>query len=207
VEAAARLNPVTIPISTLLICAAAGAVCSAPALQALLVYDRAAIGDGELWRLLTGNLVHHSTQHFAYNVVPLLLAGALIEIQRLRHFLALCALSGTLIGVALYLGKPEIAVFGGLSGIVTAAVTFLCLHGLDKAGPWRWLCRAMLVCLAAKIAIEIALGSSILLTVEPGNFVAVPESHAIGAVAALLFFVSIRPLRLRSAAVAAARRA
>jgi rhomboid family GlyGly-CTERM serine protease len=190
VDATTRLNPAGLPVGTLLICAAAGAVYGAPALQALLIYDRAAIGSGELWRLVTGNLVHHSTLHFVYNVVPLLMVGALIEFQRIRRFPALCVLSGAFIGAALHLTRPEIVVFGGLSGIVTAATAFLCLHGLDKTGPWRWLCLAVLICLAGKIGLEMALSSSFLAGIESENFVAVPESHAVGAVTALLLFLS-----------------
>lgn len=191
-DAATRLNPAGLPIGTLLICAAAGAVYGAPVVEALLIYDRAAIGSGELWRLVTGNLVHHSTLHFVYNVVPLLIIGTLIEVQRIRHFPALCALSGAFIGAVLYLAKPEIVVFGGLSGIVTAAITFLCLHGLDKAGAWRWLCLGVLICLVGKIGVELALGSSLLAGIEPDNFVAVPESHVVGGVTALLLFLSTR---------------
>ena len=191
-DAVSRLNPARLPVGTLLICAIAGAVYSSPQLQALLIYDRAAIGDGELWRLVTGNLVHYSASHFAYDVAPLLIAGLLIEIQRHRHFIALCLLSGALIGTALYLGKPEVMEFGGLSGIVTAAVTFLCLHGLEKTGAWRWLCLAVLVCLAVKISAEMAFGSSFLLGAGPQNFVPVPESHVIGAAAALLLFLWTR---------------
>jgi len=192
VDAASRLNPASLPVGTLLICAIAGAVYSSPQLQALLIYDRAAIGNGELWRLVTGNLVHYSASHFVYDVAPLLIAGLLIEIQRHRHFIALCLLSGALIGTALYLGKPEVIVFGGLSGIVTAAVTFLCLHALENTGAWRWLCLAVLVCLAVKISAEIAFGSSFLLGAGPQNFVPVPESHVIGAATALLLFLWTR---------------
>jgi rhomboid family GlyGly-CTERM serine protease len=190
VDAAARLNPARLPVWTLLICAVAGAVYCAPPLQALLVYDRAAIGNGELWRLVTGNLVHHSASHFAYDVVPLLIAGTLIQIQRLRHFAALCVVASALIGAALYIGKPEIVVFGGLSGIVTAAAVFLCLHGLYVSGFWRWLCLVALACLAAKIGAEMGLGSSLLFGAEPQNFVPVPESHVVGAATALLLFLT-----------------
>lgn len=188
-DAAARLSPAGFPVWTLLICAAAGVVHGEPLLQAFLFYDRAAIEGGELWRLVTGNLAHHSALHFAYNVVPLVIAGALIEMQRLRHFPVLCLVSGTLIGAAVYLGRPEIAVFGGLSGIVTAAVTILCLDGLGRSGAWRWLCLAVLVCLVAKIGAELALGSSLFLGDGRPDFVTVPESHAVGAATAFLLFM------------------
>jgi len=197
VDAASRLNPARLPFGTLFICAIAGAVFGSPQLQALLIYDRAAIGDGELWRLVTGNLVHYSAPHFAYDVTPLLIAGLLIEIRSHGHFVALCLLSGAFIGMALYLGKPEVIVFGGLSGIVTAAVTFLCLQGLEKTGAWRWLCLAVLVCLALKISTEMAFGSSFLLGAGPQNFVPVPESHVIGAATALLLFLWTKPGNLR----------
>jgi len=189
VDAATRLNPARFPLWTLLVCVIAGAVYGSAPLQALLIYDRAAIDDGELWRVVTGNLVHHSASHFVYDVVPFLIAGTLMEIQQLRYSAALYLASAALIGAALYLGKPEIIVFGGLSGVVTAAVMFLCLHGLDETGAWRWLCLAVLACLVAKIGAEMALGSSFLFTTEPQNFVPVPESHVVGAAAALLLFL------------------
>jgi len=198
VDAATRLNPARFPLWTLLACAIAGTVYGSVPLQALLIYDRAAIGDGELWRLVTGNFVHYSTAHFVYDVVALLIAGTLMEIQRLRSFAVLCLVSSALIGASLYLGKPEIIVFGGLSGIVTAAVTFLCLRGLDETGAWRWLCLAALACLVAKIGAEMALGSSFLFAAEPQDFVPVPESHLAGAVTALLLFLWTRPARPRS---------
>ena len=196
-DAATRLNPARFPLWTLLVCAIAGAVYGSPSLQALLIYDRAAIDDGELWRLVTGNFVHHSASHFIQDVVALLIAGTLMEIQRLRYSAGLYLASAALIGGTLYLGKPEIIVFGGLSGMVTAAVTFLCLHGLDETGAWRWLCLAVLACLVAKIGAEMALGSSFLFTAEPQNFVPVPESHVVGAATALLLFLCTKPTRSR----------
>lgn len=191
-DAAARLNPAGFPAWTLLICAAASAIHGAPPLQELLFYERTAVDGGELWRLVTGNFVHYSASHFVYNVVPLVIAGALIEMHRLRHFLVLCVVSGVLVGAAVHLGRPEIVVFGGLSGIVTAAVTILCLNGLERTGAWRWLCLAVLSGLAVKIGVELALGSSLFFGDGRSDFVAVPESHAVGAATALLLFLWTR---------------
>lgn len=178
-----------LPVATLLICAAAGAVYVMAPLQALFVYDRAAIGGGELWRLVTGNLVHHSGAHLVFNVMAFLVAGALVETQRCRHFFLLCLLAGALIGAALYAARPELIVFGGLSGVVTAAVAYLCLIGLTQAGACRWLCLTASIILVAKIASEMATGSSILLGAKPQDFAPVPESHLVGAAAAILLFL------------------
>lgn len=189
--APARLSAIPVPVWTLLLCGVAAFVFSLPLVQAALVYNRAAIADGELWRLVTGNLVHLSTPHFLYDVTVLLVAGALIEMQRYRHFATLCLASGMLIGVALYLAKPGIIVYGGLSGVVTAAVTYLCLHGVREGGAWRRLCLLVLACLLAKLGAELALGTSLALGAETPGFVPVPLSHAVGAATALLLYVLV----------------
>ena len=189
--ASARLNAIPIPIWTLLLCGVAASVFSLPLVQTFLVYNRAAIADGEFWRLVTGNLVHLSTPHFLYDVTALLVAGALIEMHRYRHFAMLCLVSGALIGVTLYIAMPEIVVFGGLSGVVTAAVTYLCLHGVQQEGAWKWLCLLVLAGLVAKLGVEMAFGFSLTVGAGTQTFVPVPVSHAVGAVTALLLFVLV----------------
>jgi len=187
--APAPLNAIPVPIWTLLLCGVAASVFSLPPVETALVYNRAAIADGELWRLTTGNLVHFSTSHFLYDVTALLVAGALIETQCYRHFATLCLASSALIGVTLYIAMPEIVVFGGLSGVVTAAVTYLCLHGARQGGAWKWLCLVVLACLVTKLGVEMAFGFSLTVGAGTQTFVPVPVSHAAGAVTALLLFV------------------
>jgi len=191
VAAPARLSATPFPIWTLLLCGVAGFVFCLPLLQTALVYNRAAVADGEFWRLVTGNLVHLSMPHFLIDVTALLVAGALIEMHRYRHFAMLCLVSGALIGVTLYFAMPEIVVFGGLSGVVTAAVAYLCLHGTRQGGAWKWLCLLVLACLVAKLGVEMALGFSLTVGAGTQTFVPVPVSHAVGAVTALLMFVLV----------------
>ena len=187
--APARLNAIPVPFRTLLLCGVAAAVYCLPLAQSALVYNRAAVADGEFWRLVTGNLVHLSMPHFLIDVTALLVAGALIEMHRYRHFAMLCLVSGALIGVTLYVAMPEIVVFGGLSGVVTAAVTYLCLHGVRQEGAWKWLCLLVLAGLVAKLGVEMAFGFSLTVGAGTQTFVPVPVSHAVGAVTALLLFV------------------
>src|SRR5438445_11328024 len=46
---------------------------------ARLQFDGVAIREGEWWRLLTGNLVHWSPEHFALDAVAFLVLGLLYE--------------------------------------------------------------------------------------------------------------------------------
>ena len=185
-----RLIPLRIPLATLLVCSAAGVVFAQPQLQALLIYDRAAIDGGEIWRLVTGNLVHFSPSHFLYDVVPLFVAGAVIEMRGSRRFAILCLASAATIGATVYVGSPELSVFGGLSGIVMAAFTYLCLDGLNESGAWRRLCQVALILLVVKMSIEMTLGRSFesFAESESPSFVPVPPAHIAGAVTALILF-------------------
>ncbi len=191
-DAEAHLTAIRFPVLALVICASAILIFNSPELQTLLIYDRAAIAHGELWRLVTGNLVHLSTTHLAYNVAAFLIAGTIIEIRGYRLFTTLCISAAMLIGIILFVVEPAMYFYAGLSGIVTATVTYLCLLGLAEKGAWPWLCAAMLAGLTAKIVVELILGKSFLLAVSTEEFMPVPLSHLIGAVTAILLFSSMR---------------
>lgn len=191
-DAKTRLTLAHMPVWTLAICAAALLVFFMPGLGVLLVYDRAAIAQGELWRLVTGNLVHLSVTHLAYDLAAFLIAGTIIEMRGYRHFALLCTSAAMLIGIAIHGLKPELNFYGGLSGVVTAAITYLCLQGMTEKGIWRWLCAAMLAGLAAKSWVELVPGKSLLAAVSTEAFVPVPLSHLTGAASAILLFLLMR---------------
>jgi len=177
-----------LPVLTLAIGAFALIIFLFPKLGNLLIYDRAAIIHGEIWRLLSGNLVHFSLAHLLYNLFAWLIAGAIIEFHGYRFFLLLCLSSSLLIGTTLFILKPELYFYAGLSGMVSAVVTYLCLQGLGEKGVWRWLCAATLAGMIAKSVIEMGSGSSFMLLVSKENFVPVPLSHLAGIIAALLLY-------------------
>ncbi len=177
------------PFLTAVIVAAALGVHLLPTLPPLLVFDRAAIAGGEWWRLVTGHWVHFTAAHLAYNLVVIAVAGAIVERRGYGNLTTLVLLAALLVGALLYLGEPEMRGYGGLSGIATAVVMSLALHGLGDRPPWRYLSLIVLAALTAKLALEFALGRSIL----PGNsstpFRTVPLSHAAGAIAAVLAYL------------------
>jgi len=192
------LTATRLPVWTLVIAACALIIFYFPQLGTLLIYDRAAISHGEIWRLLSGNLVHFSIAHLLYNLIAWLIAGTIIEIHGYRFFPVLCFSSSLLIGIALFILEPELYLYAGLSGVVSAAVTYLCLQGMSEKGVWRWLCAATLAGLIAKTVIEMITGSSFMLQISEENFVPVPLSHLVGIVAALLLYLFLRitsPLR------------
>jgi rhomboid family GlyGly-CTERM serine protease len=197
VEAAARLTAIRLPFWTLAICAGAGLVFLSPFLESVLIYDRSAIVHGELWRLVTGNLVHYSAAHLGYDLLALLVAGAMIETSGYRYYPILCFAAATFIGMVLYWSEPAMLYYAGLSGVATAAIVYLCLHGLAEKGAWRWVCAAALLGLGMKVGAEFTLNESLLVASGSSEFLPVPLSHLVGASAALFLFVLSR-LRARN---------
>lgn len=200
--AATGLSGGRVPAVTALVCGAALAAYAVEPLGRSLIYDRAAIEAGELWRLVSGSLAHHSPHHLLWNVAAMAVAGTLVERLGIRHFAALCLAAATAVGVAIYLAAPELDTFAGLSGVAVAAVVFLCLDGLGDSGPWRWICLAALAVTSLKIGLELGTGGSLLGSLSTEGFVLAPVSHAAGALAAVLVAVAVRGGRSRGASAA-----
>jgi rhomboid family GlyGly-CTERM serine protease len=123
-------------------------------LRSLLRYERAAIiQNGEVWRLLTGHLVHGSFSHMALNLAGMvLLAGLFPRHYSLRAWLVIAAASIAVIDVGFVWYEPQLEWYVGLSGV---------LHGALAGGAitwWRYeskgLAMAMSALLAAKLAWE-----------------------------------------------------
>lgn len=84
------------------------------------------VNNGEVWRLLTANLVHFGWVHTLMNVAALLLCCIAlfneISVKKFSGLLLWCCLA---VGGGIYLFNPEYAPYAGLSGA---------LHGLIVAG-------------------------------------------------------------------------
>jgi len=109
-----------------LVCAALAAAAAGDDGASALRYGRAAVADGEWWRLATAHLVHLGPGHLLLNLAGLALVGWLTG----REFGAagwwlVAGVSAATISAALYLLHPGVAWYVGLSGV---------LHGLLAGG-------------------------------------------------------------------------
>ena len=162
-----------------------------PGFSELLVYDRVKILQGELWRLLGCHLVHFTPAHYGSDALALAVLGTLVE-RSGTFLLTLLVLSLALvIGVGLLALEPEIAVFGGLSGITYGLGAYLALGGVFGAWRQRAFWTAMLILLFGKIGLDLYQHVA-----TPGlpphtAFVPVPLSHGLGVAAASLVFFGV----------------
>jgi rhomboid family GlyGly-CTERM serine protease len=164
-----------------------------PFLESALIYDRTAIASGELWRLVTGSLVQVSDTHLACDLGALVVAGVIIESCGNKHFPVLCLAAAFFIGIVLFQAEPAMHYFAGSSGVSTAAIVYLYLHGLNEKGGWRWLCAIALFGLVIKTGIEFTFPNSFLFITDTSQFRPVPLSHVAGAgIAVLLYLLAPR---------------
>lgn len=91
-----------------------------------LRYDRAALASGQLWRLVTGHLVHLGPRHALLNVLGLILMWALFARDYApRQWLAILLASVAAIDAGLWLWDSTVTWYVGSSGV---------LHGVMAAG-------------------------------------------------------------------------
>jgi rhomboid family GlyGly-CTERM serine protease len=181
-----------VPLLTLLVVGGAVAVALVPRWSSWLIYDRSAIRSGQLWRMFTGHWVHFSTRHLVCDLVPLGIAGWILEKNGSPCFGWFCLLTPWVISAALLLFEPHIRFCGGLSGLATAAITLLALDGLSDASPWRWACVAVLLGVAGKIVFELATSHGLFVTFNELPVLVSVTSHIAGAATAIVFFASTR---------------
>lgn len=119
-----RLQPMRLPL-TLTLCVTLIAL-GGSELSSLFRFDREAIFHGQLWRLLSGHLVHLNWSHWSLNVVGLALVWTLIG-TRFENRQWLFIIAGLCLGISLALlaFNPTLAWYVGLSGV---------LHGMLVAG-------------------------------------------------------------------------
>ncbi|HEX4872749.1 MAG TPA: rhombosortase [Nevskiaceae bacterium] len=159
-------------------------------LRALLRYERVAILEqGEIWRLLTGSLVHLGLYHWFLNALGLVVLALLCpeplrwaEWWRRWLFLSLAMALGLLIA------EPGLDNYVGMSG----AIHGLFLLGLlPQARRGDLIAIGCLVFLAGKLAWEWVAGAPVSDAEAIGGYV-VTESHAFGGLAALAYALIFR---------------
>jgi rhomboid family GlyGly-CTERM serine protease len=150
-----------------------------PGLSDLLVYDRRAILSGEFWRLLTGHLVHFSKGHLFFNLLGFVMTGWTVWRLRYPGFWMLCVIASLAISGALLL-QSDVIFFGGISGIVNAAIVFIAIRGLKKREGWMWLSVVVLILTVANSVLEVKTGQPTLGILGDRPFVPVPLSHLVG---------------------------
>jgi rhomboid family GlyGly-CTERM serine protease len=161
------------------------AILQASGLTPLLRYSREGIAAGEVWRLITGHLVHLGPAHFVLNAVGTVLAAALVG-QQLRALAwaavwIVCALG---VSAGLWWLRPDVGWYVGLSGVLHGLIVAGALAGLGDRRE-RLFAAAVVAVIAAKLGWEQWSGAMPGTAALAGGSV-ITEAHLYGAVGGLL---------------------
>lgn len=152
-------------------------------------YDRDAIAAGEGWRVLTGHLTHWNAEHLAWDLLVFVVAGSLLERFVGRHgFLAVLGGSALIVSAAVWIARPDLLTYRGLSGVDCALVVAVACVAFRRA--WENGNRRLTVALGVvlglcvlKVAYELETGGAVFVDATTAGFVAVPIAHWVGGLA------------------------
>jgi rhomboid family GlyGly-CTERM serine protease len=166
-------------------------VSNVPRLSELFVYDRRAILNGELWRLLTAPLVHFSASHLFWDAAVFGAAGMTITASGFRGLWPVCGFGTIVPGLIFLLSSPGLERYGGLSGAATGAVAYCCLCSARQPGRQRVIWLLILAGIGLKIIVETATDTPVFAQVGSISYRVLPSAHLlgfIGAVAAIILY-------------------
>ncbi len=183
------MKGISIPYCTLAIAVASIFATILPALSDVLIFDRQALLDGELWRIFTAHMVHFSVPHLTYNLIIFIVCGYIIE-KNSRQFCQFYFYLAIAISLSLFFIHPDMFYYGGLSGIVYGLLYYCALIGICNNHQWRLFYLLIIVFLPMEIWFEKYHNAPVLPYWEQQNFIPMHTSHIIGCCVAILFFLS-----------------
>jgi rhomboid family GlyGly-CTERM serine protease len=176
-----------LPIVTIALSATTIAMFMCAGCRDLFAYDRASIACGEAWRLVTGHLTHWSADHLGWDLVMFAGLGAMIEGRGRWGLVRTLLLSAIAISAALWLWRPDVQQYRGLSGIDSALFTFIAVSLLCEARQAKrainaWVLAALIFGFVAKIGYELTTGATLFVDSSSAGFTPLPLVHAVGGV-------------------------
>lgn len=160
-----------------------------PELSSILIFDRSSLFRGEVWRILTCHFVHFSYTHLAYNLFAFGVASYVIEKKNYPNFCLLYICLAFSISMTLFILRPNMVLYGGLSGIACGVLYYCALMGIKESKPWGRICFLFVLLLPIKIAAEICYSASVLPYFGNQPFVPMQTSHIVGCLVAVLFYL------------------
>ena len=148
-----------------------------------LVYQRELISQGEIWRLITGHLLHTNGYHLLMNLAALFLLYLLHgNFYTIKSYSLLFLFSALFCSTALYFFDPQLIQYVGLSGVLHGIFVWGAFKDVNKQDKTGYL---LLLGVTLKIIHEQFYGASSDLSSLINANVAV-NAHLWGAIAGLI---------------------
>jgi rhomboid family GlyGly-CTERM serine protease len=174
-----------IPYVSLLFTAAALVIHLYHPLRLQLLYSRKGLADLEIWRILTCHGVHLNGDHLLWSTLTFCVLGSICEIMDRKKYILSIGIAAVLIPVTLWLGMPDLKIYGGLSGLDCSLYALLIVLFIKREWHlrnWLWIMLyiVLLGLLLGKILYETTTGLTFFVDNTQTDMVPVPLSHLVG---------------------------
>lgn len=146
--------------------------------QSVFYFDRAAVGTGSVYKLISGHFIHSDINHWFWNGVALLILGAVIELRSKRLLLTTLLAGIVTVDVLLLSTLSSLDYYCGLSGVLNTLLAIV-LWIVWQEYRSNWVIISALLC-SGKIVLEIFLNHSLIIHIQWPPY---PEAHLAGALA------------------------
>ena len=161
----------------------------------LLLYDRAAVQQGEVWRVFTAPFVHATYPHVIMNMIGVILALAIfLDAASPRDWILIMLASTLAIGVGMLLFVPSIGEYIGFSGTTHGLYAGCAVLLMVRGRPWFGALVLALVLL--EVVYETLVGPIEIGHELVGGRIAT-EAHGFGVFGGLVAGIPLALLRLR----------
>lgn len=174
-------------------------------------YSRTEVMNGELWRLMTGHLVHFSFAHLAGNLLAFTALAIFIELQQGRKLLGFLLLFLAISSsISMLAFAPALLYYGGISSINYGLLTWMCLthpaaRGSFVIAGWRVFPSPLIIAaLLGHVGFQYATARSLFSAASSADGISVAwQTHLACILTALLFALAAkrRAAKLRLVAV------
>lgn len=157
-----------------------------PASSDYLAFQRDAFSDGEIWRLVSGNLIHTNANHLFLNLAGLLLLWAIHGFYySISNYVYQFIFFSIVVTSLIYFVNPEMLWYAGLSGVLHGLFVWGAYQDIRQKVRFGWL---LMIGVWVKIAYEQIFGQDTNLASFIEANVAV-DSHLYGALAGVAVIV------------------
>jgi len=151
------------------------------------IFDRAALAEGEWWRIWTGHLTHFGWPHWFVDVGLWLVLGWVLGPRHPRFYYIAVVFMPLFISSIIFWAEPGLLRYGGLSAVNLGLLLYLALQGWRR--QWTdWFWPSVLAIYVAEIGFELlqdGSGGGLIRFDEPGIRIAT-GAHLAGAAYAMI---------------------